>query len=354
MLKMSLFVRKILAIILIICMLFILSSSSLAASKVHFKKTEQFTVEDGILTPISRTAYERAVTPFSTGSTTSNAVSLTTETIVNPTQRVITLGLEGMEKLATIKDKLAIANYVLQQLDYPEERIAAMDENTKLAYAPDGPLVATVSHAVINEDGSSQYFNSYAAAISSTYPTSSSNARGVASTTLSYTQGSASNIWTVTLDSWYNALSTNMYDIIYHPSIAVQNCHIPSISAYLRYSINGEAPFTAQTYSMSDFRDMSDQLSGNGYALDVHFPASTYVSQKSDFQIVLTATVLNSSVVPGGAFGIYGNFPTTTLRLASPSISYPWGVSAEIVASAIDLKTQLTAFYNPGSGGILL
>lgn len=341
------FARKLTACTIVLSILFALSGVSFATSGSTSKITERFRVENGVLTPVTQRNYANAERIANAADTNPNVISLTTETKMNSVDTTFIIELEGVKTLESTVDRLAVADHVMSLMGYSDDRIEAMDQESKLAYLAGDSIIAQTSYTVITQDGLGQQYATFEAAAAASYPTEDTTTSGVVTSTLSYIYFT-NGVWQIVLDTlWDSTVPAAPAVITYYPSIAVQNCHIdPDEYAYMQYTITTPEITYVETefFGTDDFETMGDSLAGHGRYLPLTFPTPPYGQSYSNVHVYLRVKARVSSVTLGGTFGIYGNFPCKSYGLDF-SFSYPWGLSAGLVSETVDIKTELTAKY---------
>ena len=336
--------RRVMFTLLTVSVVFCILASSACVkvtppSPSQITATEHLAIQDGQLKSVTA-AEQKSIARWADAGT--DTVSLLTTYRYTGTQRVVDITFSNLAGVTGGENRLALADHVLELMGYAPEFISTMREETKLHYLSRDSLHAVSVFCYDDTNGGIYYCNGMAE-LTSGYPVEDTETDGsYRISTLAYFEMSTAGQWNVTLDSYYNFMSPMQVDVPFYPSVAVQNCRIlPSESAIVSYKQNGTP--VSQHYGTDSFETFADSLGGHGRVLAVEFPGSLTTLINEDFNVYISVIVQNSSVEPGGAFDIYGNFPYTNTGVASPTFRFPWGISATATWHPHHLKAELTA-----------
>lgn len=235
------------------------------------------------------------------------------------------VNLSEVSKLTTFSEKIAVAEFVLENVGFSEASVATMSSSEKLALIGGTELVSTLST------------NQYADSTTSSYANWS--------TILTYARYTTNRYYfTVEVDgvgaayNWANSICVQGFAIDYSTARLFYNYwttdssgnHLSNKNGYYRYT---ELP--------NFFYEVSD-AAGSGIGCKFNTEPAPYVDSSSSV-FRLSCYGDNSNVnTPGGSFNIFGNSQLIPGFTPIVSLSYPAGFSVTSGGSTpIDCKTRL-------------
>lgn len=293
------------------------------ATQTEFVVVQNGTVHN--LDAITNEATDRTIAP--------EPLSITMDTYNLPECVEYRIFCSDIDSISNENDKLALAEYIIENyLGYTSEQISTMSVIQRLKIGFGQSIISQVLNPQISPltDADDEVVNG-----SMTYRlnyTSTSGSRGTIAITASssnYVEIKATKIF-LSICAQNVACITDSSDVngSYYYGMAGNN--MVRHTFYL-------------TEDDSNYDSISD-IGGTGIKYDLNIPnTSTYNSMKNLF-VVGTVDINNSSVQPGGAFNVYGNFGFAITYITA-SVSYPWGITPGVGTSINNNKTQLTAHF---------